>query len=251
MLDCFYQAEPCMERRIKGGSSGNGTVFKVNTDGTGFANLHSFTANVDGASPVAGLALSSEFLYGTTLYGGSSQNGTVFKVNTNGSSFTNLHSFAALVSGTNSDGDYAYGTLISSGNTLYGTAGGGGNLGKGTAFKVNSDGTDFTVLYAFNGGIDGASRAAVWSYWAASYMGRRGLAAVRAMARSSVSRRMARVLGPFMILQQPLALEPTVTDLDRMLVWFYMVIPFTERLGEAAVRAMARSSVLCCPRHHN
>ena len=54
-------------------------------------------------------------------YRGSSQNGTVFKVNTNGSiDLRNLHSFAALVSGTNSDGDYAYGTLISSGNTLYG-----------------------------------------------------------------------------------------------------------------------------------
>ena len=111
---------------------------------------------------------------------------------------------------------------------------------------------DFTVLYAFNGGIDGAEAERRFGLIGQHpILGRGGLAAVRAMARSSVSRRMARVLGPFMILQQPLALEPTVTDLDRMLVWFYMVIPFTERLGEAAVRAMARSSVLCCPRHHN
>ena len=29
---------------MDGGSSGNGTVFAVNTDGTGFTNLHSFTA---------------------------------------------------------------------------------------------------------------------------------------------------------------------------------------------------------------
>ena len=33
-----------MGRRHDGGSSGNGTVFAVNTDGTGFTNLHSFTA---------------------------------------------------------------------------------------------------------------------------------------------------------------------------------------------------------------
>ena len=33
-----------MGRQLYGGSSGNGTVFAVNTDGTGFTNLHSFTA---------------------------------------------------------------------------------------------------------------------------------------------------------------------------------------------------------------
>ena len=39
-----------------GGSAGNGTVFALNTDGTGFTNLYSFTAilysaNSDGANP--------------------------------------------------------------------------------------------------------------------------------------------------------------------------------------------------------
>ena len=73
--DWFYRATPCMGRRISGGSSGNGTVFAVNTDGTGFTNLHSFTAastnglipstNSDGANPEAGLILSGNTLYGT------------------------------------------------------------------------------------------------------------------------------------------------------------------------------------------
>ena len=87
-----------------GGSSGNGTVFAVNTDGTGFTNLHSFTAtsgsqaygtNSDGANPYGGLILSGNTLYGTARYGGSSGNGTVFAVNTDGTGFTNLHSFTA------------------------------------------------------------------------------------------------------------------------------------------------------------
>src|SRR2546425_1152833 len=58
-----------------GGSGGNGTVFAVNTDGTGFTNLYSYTftqyyTNSDGADP-HGLILSGNTLYGTT-YGGSS-----------------------------------------------------------------------------------------------------------------------------------------------------------------------------------
>ena len=143
----------------RGGSSGNGTVFKVNTDGTGFTNLHSFTArhapyhtNSDGANPCAGLILSGNTLYGTALEGGSSGNGTIFKVNTNGTGFTTLYSFTALdiaTDTTNSDGAWPYDGLILSGNTLYGTAYGGGTSGNGTVFAVNTNGTGFTNLHSF------------------------------------------------------------------------------------------------------
>ena len=134
----------------------NGTVFAVNTDGTGFTNLHRFSAvngstNSDGASPEAGLILSGNILYGTAAYGGGSGRGTVFAVNTDGTGFTNLHSFTAT-SGpllTNSDGAGPEAGLILSGNTLYGTANGGGSSGKGTVFAVNTDGSGFTTLYSF------------------------------------------------------------------------------------------------------
>jgi uncharacterized repeat protein (TIGR03803 family) len=53
-----------------GGSADAGTVFKVNTDGTGFATLYSFTNGSDGANPQAGLILSGTTLYGTAQYGG-------------------------------------------------------------------------------------------------------------------------------------------------------------------------------------
>jgi uncharacterized repeat protein (TIGR03803 family) len=145
-----------------GGSSGHGTVFAVNTDGTGFTNLHSFTAlssvtygnNSDGASPQAGLILSGNTLYGTAYYGGSSGNGTVFAVNTDGTGFTTLHSFTAgnynfsLVI-TNSDGASPQAGLILSGNTLYGTASFDGSSGNGTVFAVNTNGTGFTTLHSF------------------------------------------------------------------------------------------------------
>jgi len=135
----------------QGGSSGDGTVFAVHTDGTGFTNLHSFINGSDGAAPYAGLILSGNTLYGTAFQGGSSGNGMVFAVNINGTGFTNLHSFTATSgSGANSDGTYPSAGLILSGNTLYGTAGYGGSSSYGTVFAVNTDGTGFTNLHSFN-----------------------------------------------------------------------------------------------------
>jgi len=81
-----------MGRRLEAAVRGAGTGFKINTDGTGFTNLHSFNGN-DGADPVAGLMLSGNTLYGTAAYGGIWGNGTVFKVNTDATGFTMLHSF--------------------------------------------------------------------------------------------------------------------------------------------------------------
>ena len=141
-----------------GGSSGSGTVFAVNTDGTGFTTVYSFTGGSDGADPWAGLILSGDTLYGTVSGGGSSGSGTVFAVNTNGTGFATLYSFTAA-SGSyphyiNSDGVDPEGVLILSGNTLYGTARQGGSSGGGTVFAVNTDGTGFTTLYSFTASSD-------------------------------------------------------------------------------------------------
>jgi uncharacterized repeat protein (TIGR03803 family) len=136
-----------------GGSSGAGTVFRVNTDGTGFTNLHTFGTGNDGSGPQAGLILSGNALYGTTYEGGSWRNGTVFRVNTDGTGFTNLHNFT-LISGTypsysNSDGANPRAGLILSGNTLYGTTYIGGSGDSGTVFKINTNGMNFTTLHSF------------------------------------------------------------------------------------------------------
>ena len=147
-----------------GGRSGWGTVFAVNTNGSGFTTLHSFAAisgsggdygtNSDGAKPYAGLLLSGNTLYGTTQYGGSSGNGTVFAIKTDGTGFTNLYNFTETAGstggyGTNRDGANPVGGLILSGNTLYGTAVGGGSSAGGTVFAINTDGTGFTNLHNF------------------------------------------------------------------------------------------------------
>jgi uncharacterized repeat protein (TIGR03803 family) len=139
--------------------SDTGTVFKINTDGTGFTNLYSFTGGSDGDAPEAGLVLSGNMLYGTTYGGGDSGFGAVFAVNTDGTGFTTLYSFttAPCCPYINSDGAFPEAGLVLSGNTLYGTASIGGDFGRGTVFAVNTDSTGFTNLYIFTGGSDGGT----------------------------------------------------------------------------------------------
>ena len=137
-----------------GGSSGGGVVFAINTDGTSFTNLHDFTGSLnDASSPQAGLILSGNTLYGTAMVGGSSGNGVVFAINTDGTGFTNLHSFAGPANSgfgiTNTDGVNPQAGLVLSGNTLYGTTSTGGSSGNGTVFAVNTSGEGFTVLHHF------------------------------------------------------------------------------------------------------
>jgi uncharacterized repeat protein (TIGR03803 family) len=121
-----------------------GTVFKINTDGSGFTTLYSFTGT-NGAYPAGNLLLSGTTLYGLTEWLGSSfqpDYGTVFSVNADGSGFRTLKCFTNFFS----DGILGQGSLASSGSTLYGVAWGGGSGGNGRVFKMNADGSGFAVL---------------------------------------------------------------------------------------------------------
>ncbi|MGA2177938.1 MAG: choice-of-anchor tandem repeat GloVer-containing protein, partial [Verrucomicrobiota bacterium] len=137
------------------GTPGLGTVYAVNTDGSGFTNLYSFTGGNDGAFPNAGLVLSGSELFGTTMGFTSCKDwncytsyGTVFKINTNGSGFTVLYNFGL---GAGSAGLQPSGALVLSGGMLYGDF-------FNTVFKVNTNGSGFTVLYGFSSyGSDGAN----------------------------------------------------------------------------------------------
>ncbi len=103
---------------------------------------------------VGGLTLAGNTLYGsiTTTIEGNGQYQTfsgLFAVNTDGTGFTNLYGFTPLSgTGTNSDG-FNPNCLISSSNTLYGKAETGGSSGRGTVFRLNTDGTGFTKLLDF------------------------------------------------------------------------------------------------------
>jgi len=135
-----------------GGTNNKGTVFSVNTDGSGFVNLLSFTGtggpNV-GESPAGDLLLAGSTLYGMTSRGGTSDKGTIFSVNADGSNFKNLLSFTGTA-GPNL-GAVPWGVLTLSGSTLYGMTSQGGTSDNGTIFSVNTDGTGFQSLLSFSG----------------------------------------------------------------------------------------------------
>ncbi|HYA79215.1 MAG TPA: choice-of-anchor tandem repeat GloVer-containing protein, partial [Candidatus Nitrosopolaris sp.] len=123
-----------------GGTNNGGTVFAINTDDSGYAVLHSFNPDVgEGKIPEASLVQWGNTLYGTTLGNGTSLNGTVFSVNTDGGSFTMLHTFSPTnsINGyTNTDGAQPYAALAMAGNVLYGTATLGGSAGNGVVFSL-------------------------------------------------------------------------------------------------------------------
>lgn len=138
-----------------GGLYGDGTVFRLNTDGTHFTNLFNFNNGLydsangtypesTGQQPNPGLILIGKTLYGTTFYGGLNYAGTVFKIDTNGANFAVIFSFAFTNGASPSSGLTLYN------NTLYGTTTGGGtNGGYGTVYGVNLSDLSFFSLYQF------------------------------------------------------------------------------------------------------
>jgi uncharacterized repeat protein (TIGR03803 family) len=145
-----------------GGTNVQGTVFKMNTDGT-LTSLYSFTRGNDGATPEAGLVQGSDGnFYGTTCLGGATNHdaligtygcGTVFKISTNGL-LTSLYSFT----GGNDGGNPWAGLVQGNDGDFYGTTMWGGTNGWGTVFKITSNGLP-TRLYSFNGTNDGGHPA--------------------------------------------------------------------------------------------
>ncbi|HVV74334.1 MAG TPA: choice-of-anchor tandem repeat GloVer-containing protein, partial [Verrucomicrobiae bacterium] len=128
---------------------GAGTVFKLRTDGSGFAVLH--TINIpqgDAGGPCDLLCVSGNSVYGTS--GSTTTTGAIFRVNIDGTGFTNLHYFYPAPGGTqtNVDGRVPR-ALTVVGQTLYGTAAGGGYYANGVLFKLNTDGSGFMPLYQF------------------------------------------------------------------------------------------------------
>jgi uncharacterized repeat protein (TIGR03803 family) len=129
-----------------GGASNGGTIFRINTDGTGYQLLHSFASSSDGAGPAL-MALDGSTLYGVTYTGGAGNFGTVYRINTDGTGFQVLHSFA----GGSGDGAYGIGLTVVGGSLFGTTSQGGGPNDAGVIFRMNNDGSGYTLLHAFNG----------------------------------------------------------------------------------------------------
>jgi uncharacterized repeat protein (TIGR03803 family) len=153
-----------------GGPNGNGTVFKLGKDGTGFTVLHAFGAttsganvtpptNADGIAPLGALVQAPDgYFYGTTSRGGTTGYGTIFRIRFDGTGFGLVRTFPVLTQATSSDPLVnADGAVPLAGLTdgqdgrLYGVASGGGSNGLGTVYAYDPVGGVFSVLHNFDG----------------------------------------------------------------------------------------------------
>ena len=140
-----------------GGEVDGGTVFEISAIGVEKV-LHRFgydgdeRYSNDGLNPVASLIAVKGKLYGTTLNGGTSGSGTVFRINTRGKEKV-LHSF-----GLSGDGANPVANLTDVTGTLYGTTQLGG-AGYGTVFSVSTTGTE-KVVHEFGDGSSGSGSGA-------------------------------------------------------------------------------------------
>ena len=125
-----------------GGLDGNGTLFRIRVDGTGFLVLHHFDGD-EGSQPSGELLLATDGrLYGTTASGGQNASGTatlfgtVFRVDRDGNGFEILHNFAG------SDGANPSGKLLQLDDTTFvGITLTGGRCSQGTAFQLSLTGS--------------------------------------------------------------------------------------------------------------
>jgi uncharacterized repeat protein (TIGR03803 family) len=117
-----------------GGTSGNGTVFKMTPAGA-VTILYSFASDdPNGTEPVSALIQASDGnLYGTCLFGGANQRGTVFRISKSGV-IKKLYDF------TTAAGNVGYspwaGVIQASDGNLYGTAENGGGDLDGTIYQL-------------------------------------------------------------------------------------------------------------------
>ncbi len=136
--------------------SGNGTVFRIDTDGGNFETIHTFAGGNGGRQPLAPMFETPDgFLYGTTILGGTAGQGTVYKLRRDGTDFQIVHAFSG------DEGTDPRSSLIRIvGGLLYGTASGGGT-GAGTVYRMTMAGQLVASAHDFTSVSGSAPHGAV------------------------------------------------------------------------------------------
>lgn len=141
-----------------GGTSTGGTIFKCSTNGA-LSTLASFDFVggkwINGRNPKSSLTFGPDDLfYGTTLNGGTNDNGAIFSVSTNGS-LTGLQNLSS------SSGSFPVAGLTKEADGLfYATTTQGGTDNKGAVISYSTNGS-LTSLASFNGSNGAAPNAAL------------------------------------------------------------------------------------------
>jgi uncharacterized repeat protein (TIGR03803 family) len=127
-------------------TQGCGTVYSVSKAG-GFKVLASFNG-ANGAHGNIAPVLGGNTLFGATAQGGASNDGVVFSLNTDGTSYTVLHQFSGA------DGSEPLALVVAPSGILYGIAEFGGTSDVGVLFSLTQAGV-YTVLQNFTLPVSG------------------------------------------------------------------------------------------------
>jgi uncharacterized repeat protein (TIGR03803 family) len=145
------------------GSAHGGSIFKVDAGGL-FTLLFTFSPGRNGAFPNGSIPNAlvegkDGFLYGTALKGGVHNDGTLFKLNKDGSGFHVLHNFCGLANC--SDGAAPISLLRAQDGSFYGATQAGptdtqfcADTGCGTIFHFTTSG-NVAIIHTFTGMNDG------------------------------------------------------------------------------------------------
>ena len=139
----------------EGGGLSRGIVYQLAFSGGGWTEniIHDFQNEDDGGNPYGGLVADhAGNFYGSSSTGGLNDGGTVFGLVSSGGSRT-LHTIAALTQDSLPEATLA----IDAAGNLYGTTFAGGDLHRGSVYKLTPSGTGWTltVLYSFTNKDDG------------------------------------------------------------------------------------------------
>jgi uncharacterized repeat protein (TIGR03803 family) len=126
-----------------------GSIYQLSPTGT-MQVLYAFTNGADEALP-NGVMLASDGNYYGTTYGWIGQNGTIWQL-TPGGTFTTLYTFT----GGNDGSQPRCAPVQAPDGNLYGTVSQGGANGVGVIYRLTLAG-EYSVVYTFTGGADGAA----------------------------------------------------------------------------------------------
>lgn len=134
-----------------GGTNTYGTIFRYSAAGQ-FSVLRHFAYHTDGANPFGTLVIGKDGnFYGLTRKGGSTGNGTIFRISSAGN-FAVIKTFSA---DPKIDGGSGYGSLCAaSDSNFYGITYNGGTFNSGTIFRITLKG-EYTVLKHLKTAEDG------------------------------------------------------------------------------------------------
>ena len=148
MASSLARPAACTGRRAIPVRRAGAPIYWIGANGEDFTTLHTFDG-IDGAIPTSLIQGADGYLYGTTGRGGALGYGTIFKMDSGGTTLTTLHDFDL------SDGLGGPSPIIqASDGKLYGTTsrGGAGDCNPetcGALFRLDTDGTNYEIVYDF------------------------------------------------------------------------------------------------------